>query len=64
MNVLKDVQTDKTYQPSTHLPKSAPRSRPTAKHKKFSLFKADYLHIKELEILLENLQTMLGMNPH
>ena len=32
--------------------------------KKFSLFKANFLHLKELEKIWENLQTALGKNPH
>ena len=51
-----------TYQPSIFLPKKALYIHLTCQT--FSLFKANFLHLKVLEILLESLQTTLRMNPH
>ena len=36
---------------------------PTPNMEEVSLFKANFLHLKELENILENLQTTLGIHP-
>ena len=63
---LTDIWRDRdTYQPSIHLPNMAISLWLFLNVcKNYTLFKANFLHLNGLKIILENLQTTLGINTH
>ena len=63
-NVLMDIWMDRqTAIPTLHVP-DIRACMCISECKKIFIFKANVLHLKVLEILLENLKTVLGMKPY